>query len=252
LGLAIAEIVDADTYDAAGRIMLAGRTLRESYELAFKHQRLWGDTERFSLRADTKALRIRFAHPGPSALARATLAEVALVEIMAAARLLVSPDVVAMGAQFVHLPLGPATELEATFGCRVRFGTRRNELALPTALADAPLRSRPELLQKVFEHEASRAQAWIPAQPSIVGRARAAARDWPTLPELAKRLALSPRTLQRKLREEGSSYFEVLDAMRREAVTRLTAQGLSDTRVALEVGFSDAGALARARRRWNA
>lgn len=84
----------------------------------------------------------------------------------------------------------------------------------------------------------------------MVDRARAASRDLPSLPELAGRLMMSGRTLQRKLSEEGSSYFELIDGIRREMVVRLTAQGLSEKTIALEVGFGDDRALARARARW--
>ena len=60
------------------------------------------------------------------------------------------------------------------------------------------------------------------------------------------------RTLQRRLAQEGSSYFEVVDRLRCDAVATLTARGLSEKAIALEVGFGDDRALHRARRRWAA
>ncbi len=250
LGLAIAHVRDAETYDAAGRLMLAGSSLREAYALALAHQRLWGDGERFKLDDEAGALWIRFEHPGGSPLVRAILAEVALAEVMAAAKLLAGGGAAAMDVRFVHRPLGAVDELEAHFGCAVAFGADGNAIAFSRALADAPLALPRDLLRTVLEHDAARAHAKLPSRSSTVDRARAAARDLPSLGDLAKRLALSPRSLQRKLRDEGASYFEIVDAVRREIVVRLTAQGLSDKRIALEVGFRDAGALARARVRW--
>jgi AraC-like DNA-binding protein len=252
LGQKIAAVFDADTYDAAGRVMLTGRTLREAFALAFKHQRLWGDTDRFSMRAEPKLVRFGFEHPGESALAKGILAELALVEVMRGAKALVSPEAAAVEVRFAHRPFGRVDDLKAVFGCDVTFGARRAELALPIELANAPLRVPVDLLRAVLEHDAAAAEAKLPEQISIVDRARVAARDFPPLRELARRLKLSARTLQRKLGQERSSYFEVIDAIRREAVARLTAQGLAEKNIALEVGFGDDRALARARRRWGA
>jgi AraC-like DNA-binding protein len=250
LGQKIAAVFDADTYDAAGRVMLTGRTLREAFELAFKHQRLWGDTDRFSLRAEPHVLRLGFEHPGESALAKAILAELALVEVMQGAKALVSPEVAAVEVRFAHRPFGRVDELKAVFGCDLTFGALRAELALPIELANAPLRVPVDLLRAVLEHDAAAAQAELPAQISFVDRARSASRDFPSLRELARRLKLSARTLQRKLGQERSSYFEVIDSIRREAVAQLTAQGLAEKNIALQVGFGDDRSLARARRRW--
>lgn len=250
LGQKIAAVFDADTYDAAGRVMLTGRTLREAFELAFKHQRLWGDTDRFSMRAESRGLRLGFTHPGKSPLAKAILSEVALIEIMQGAKSLVRPEAAAVEASFAHRPLGGVAELKAIFGCKVTFCASRVELVLPIELANAPLQLPGELLRLMLEHDAKAAEARLPAQTSLVDRARGLARDFPSLAELAVRLKLSARTLQRKLGQEGSSYFQMIDALRRETAARLTAQGLPEKSIALEVGFSDDRALSRARRRW--
>jgi AraC-like DNA-binding protein len=85
---------------------------------------------------------------------------------------------------------------------------------------------------------------------TTTARVRAVAGDFPTLRELARRLQLSARTLQRRLHLEGSSYFTLLDEVRRAVADRLAAQGLSEKTIAFELGFSDERALARARARW--
>jgi AraC-like DNA-binding protein len=250
LGVAIANVADVDTYGAAGRVMLAARTLREAFELGFKHQRLWGDGERFSMVAGASAFRLRFAHPGRSPLARAVLAEVALVEMMYGVKRLAGEDACARGVGFVHRPLGRVEALRGVFGCDVTFGARANEIDLPPALANAPLSVPHDLLRAALEHEAQRAEERLPDRASIVSRVHAVAGDFPSLAQLAARLRLSARTLQRKLAEEGATYFGVIDALREDAVARLLASGLSEKAIALEVGFHDDRALRRARRRW--
>lgn len=66
----------------------------------------------------------------------------------------------------------------------------------------------------------------------------------------ARRLAVSPRTLQRLLEREGTNWRAEVDAARREQAARLLAEGVSKTGTAARLGYSDARALRRAIRRW--
>jgi AraC-like DNA-binding protein len=72
-----------------------------------------------------------------------------------------------------------------------------------------------------------------------------------SLPAVARRLGMSPRTLQRRLEEQGTSWRDEADALRREQASRLAGHGLSQADVAACLGYSDARALRRAARRWD-
>lgn len=58
------------------------------------------------------------------------------------------------------------------------------------------------------------------------------------------------RTLQRQLRNEGTSWTELVDSARRKRVRELELRALPEKEIAYLVGYSDPSALARARRRW--
>ena len=71
------------------------------------------------------------------------------------------------------------------------------------------------------------------------------------VPEVARRLGVSVRTLQRRLLSEGLTYARVVDRVRRETAVRLvtsTTLPLADVRE--KVGFADERAFRRAFRRW--
>ena len=83
---------------------------------------------------------------------------------------------------------------------------------------------------------------------AIVGRSGDGFRG---LDEVARKLHLSTRTLKRRLAEQGSSFSEVLDEVRRQRALLL----LEDRRLAIEevagrLGYSDAANFTRAFRRW--
>ena len=73
----------------------------------------------------------------------------------------------------------------------------------------------------------------------------------PDLEAIAAALALSPRTLQRRLREGGLSFSQLGDETRQQlALHCLRDPALEQAEIAFLVGFSEAGSLARAFRRW--
>jgi AraC-like DNA-binding protein len=73
----------------------------------------------------------------------------------------------------------------------------------------------------------------------------------PTIDRVAKLAAVTPRTLQRRLADEGQTFQSVLDALRAELAERyLVREKLGVSEVAFMLGYADASAFARAHRRW--
>jgi AraC-like DNA-binding protein len=73
----------------------------------------------------------------------------------------------------------------------------------------------------------------------------------PAMGAVAGELALSGRSLQRRLELEGTSYARIVDEARRsQAVALLSAPGVSVGEVTWLLGFSEQSAFSRAFRRW--
>jgi AraC-like DNA-binding protein len=66
----------------------------------------------------------------------------------------------------------------------------------------------------------------------------------------ARRMSVSPRTLQRLLEREGTTWRAEVEAVRRARAARLQRGGLSKSQVARRLGYSDARTLRRAVKRW--
>jgi len=73
----------------------------------------------------------------------------------------------------------------------------------------------------------------------------------PSMDDIAARLAMSPQTVRRKLREERTSLREIRDAVLRDAAIASLAKG-DETIAELSerLGFSEPSAFTRAFRRW--
>lgn len=143
-----------------------------------------------------------------------------------------------------------------TFGVEPRFGAPAAEIHLDRADWDGPTRmTDPALFALLGDHARELARSATPGE-ELLARARGAiASDLrgqaPTLSATARRLACSPRTLQRRLGAEGTSHARLLASVRQaRAEALLRAGDVAVSEVSWLLGFSEQSAFTRAFRRW--
>jgi len=119
-----------------------------------------------------------------------------------------------------------------------------------------PLRRRDPVLRRVLETQANDILARLPPRTGIaleVQRAlasRVAGGDV-GIDTIARPLAMSARSLQRRLSAEGVSYQALVDETRKEAARRYVAgSALSLAEIAYLVGYSEPASFHRAFKRW--
>lgn len=157
---------------------------------------------------------------------------------------------------FPHARAGAAAEYERVLRCRVRFGSARFAIVVATAMLATPLDTQSPEVAAVLRAAAERqlgAAALAPVRQRVATALRVAlARGDDTTPNaVAKRLAMSHRTLQRRLEDEGTSFRALRDDARRErALERLADASFTLGEIAAEMGFADIGAFHKAFRRW--
>src|SRR5947209_14411577 len=75
--------------------------------------------------------------------------------------------------------------------------------------------------------------------------------SFPTLPDVAEELDVHPRTLRRRLAEEGTSYRALLNEARSAvAVDLLRNVGLTVEEVSTRLGYTEVSTFSHAFRRW--
>ena len=141
-------------------------------------------------------------------------------------------------------------------GCPVRFGMPETRFVIRRRPLEQPLpRSHPGLFDYLERH-ASSLLARLPVDGPLSIRIRRLITEGlrsgePSPREIAKKLSLSERTLQRRLREEATSFAELLDNARRELAESYVAEpGMAAFEVAFLLGYSEPSAFHRAFRRW--
>jgi AraC-like DNA-binding protein len=162
----------------------------------------------------------------------------------------------ATAVNFAHRPDNVA-EVERILGCPVRAEAGWNGLAVSHDTWRLPLRRRDSVLRGVLEWQADAIAARLPSNGGIASEVRRALASRVTggntgIQVVARQLGTTPRTLQRRLAEQRSSYQELLDATRQEAAAGYLAHStLSICEIAYLLGYSEAAAFHRAFKRWN-
>lgn len=145
---------------------------------------------------------------------------------------------------------------EAYFGCPVRFGAEANRLVLACADLAIPFLSYNRELLDLLSPALERALAEQQRSHSVAERVKGLmkkrlATSRPEMSAIARELAMSDRTLQRRLAQEGTRFQDVLAHARRELAHQYLVDGQLDMGdVAFLLGFDDQNSFFRAFRQW--
>jgi len=141
------------------------------------------------------------------------------------------------------------------FGCPVRFRAAEDAFVLSLEDADRPLPSSNRQLAAVFDRLLAAELARLD-RSNVVARCQAEVLEHLASGEMkehdmAKRLHMSRRTLQRKLAEVDTTYLQLVDDTRRDLALRyIEDETRSIGDIAFTLGFSQQSAFTRAFRRW--
>ena len=162
-----------------------------------------------------------------------------------------------LGADFAVPAPDDAARLPSLLPFQVRFGAARTCIRLDPDLLDRRTRQTDpvsvRLLQEASERQLEAADA--EEAPPLVGQVRALIVEHLSQPlgldASARRLALSPRSLRRRLAEAGTSYQQILDAVRLDVARRLLREtGAPIAHIAETLGFESPSHFGRAFKRW--
>jgi AraC-like DNA-binding protein len=155
---------------------------------------------------------------------------------------------------FMHAPLSPLSVYREAFGVTPLFNRPRMGISVERAILDAWRPGGSSQLRQIAETYLR--QLSPPRDNSfttrVAGVARSLLRGRECTPEqTAMVLGIHPRTLQRRLQAEGTSFEKIKDDMRRETAESLLAQpNVSLSQIALMLDYADLSTFSRSCRRW--
>ena len=196
------------------------------------------------------------APPDSDAQARPWHAEMFFASILKFVRMLLGEDIRPGELAFRHPPPPYASRYETFFRLPVRFNQPRDEFVFDRELLDRSLEGDyPTLNRQAAELLEQRVSRLTRREQLNVRLTRALHSDPALLRggirEAGRAFAMGPRTLQRRLREEGASFASLQDSVRHQRALELLGRDELDLEsISEELGFSDRRSFTRAFRRW--
>jgi len=253
LGLEFARRVRPGTFSVLGYALMTCRTLGEAIEVAPHFRRLVFDIGYSEMRFVLKDQEARLGwHVVSKDLPYCrSLAESLIASWTHFGRWMAGVELPLKEVLFLHEPPSDVRPYEMFFECPVRFGAGENTLVFSGSLLNMPLLQADETLHLAMREQARAAMEKAFSQTDIGHRLRQALiplmpKCEATLEKAAMALAMSPRSLQRRLGEAALGFQGVLDGVRKDmAIIYLRDPALSVLDVALLLGYAEQSSFTR-------
>lgn len=261
VGLRLGLDVPTEHYDVASVAALHSAHLGEALAKLARYKRLLCPEEILLTVADGEAAlscRWLLADRRPPAM----LTDILFARAVGLARRGLGRHVQALRIELVRRPGREAAW--AHLGCEVMFDAPGDRLVFDAALLAEPFLTHneellamlvPGLESALVARIAEDARVEPPAMTLVDQVAALLTRDMrggkPSVESIARSLAVSPRTLQRRLGALGTSYQQLLDQARQDAARRLlSATELDAGEIAFLLGFEELNSFSRAFQAW--
>jgi len=254
LGLRIAEGIGARHFGAVGYAALACATLGEALMRVERYQVSVYDVNPAKVSSSDEGIVIEWGvergRPG------ALVDETAVASLVQLARDMTGRQWPMLSVCFVNPPPPSLAPYEAFFGCPVVFSSPVTRVAFSYASLALPLRKSDAALLALLDKQAEQLLQRVAKVSPLVQAMRSAMvpliREGKTsLAALAQAHHTSPRSLQRRLAEQGTSFQQLLDNTRQHlAEGFLRDANLELAEIALLLGYSEQSAFTRAFRTW--
>lgn len=250
-GLAAGEVFRPTDFHALGYAFLASRTLESALLRLERYFRIVIEDVFLRIVSDHS---LTIAYVSPSAEADITpIQDTRWSVILRLCRDAYGPHLALQEVQLTHAWQGCG--YEQYFGCPVRYESDRSGLTFPIEAMRQPLPAVNRELAKTNDRILSEFDRSL-TDTSITSRVRRIVMDGlssgkPSARDVARALALAPRTLQRKLQEEGTTFQAVSDAVRKDLAVQYVQSGKYDlSEITYLTGFANPSAFSRAYKAW--
>jgi AraC-like DNA-binding protein len=254
LGMHVAETVRADSFGILSYLGITSATLGDALRRILAHFRLLSDASGYQLSVGDNVATVIATHDDVATAPIRQRSEFTVAVLHCYARECIGDSWRLIEAFFEHEAPADTEYHRRLFACPVRFGAPRMGFRFDRHLLDSSLRtsdaSLADLLEgyaRLLESSSSPPRSFAEhVREHVLARPRAAG----SIKTVARELAMSPRTLQRRLRDEGTSIKEIIDGARHDLATRLLSTRGEIAEIAYLLGFSDTAAFHRAFKRW--
>jgi AraC-like DNA-binding protein len=256
IGLHAVENVSRESFDVFSYILCASATMGEAAERVIRYFRLITEGGVYELKRSDDDVWWLYRPRDARVAACRQDSLFALSVVVACIRLWLDTN---FAPRQVHLPftqLPHVEELEAFFRAPIHFGKKECGILFDATELERPFTFADPQLAKFLQRFAEDALAALPEQGLVSSQVREVLvrqlqGGETSLRFIAKKLALSERSLQRQLRAENTTLKGITEELRRELATcYLSRNEFTVSEVAYMLGFSETAPFFRAFKKW--
>ena len=234
----------------------AARTIGETLLLIERYCRIVNEAVRVKLLPVQNGVVVEFNFVGLSRHHFRQNAEFGLAAILKGLREHVGRNVRPIGVTFAHPRNSNLPEFERFFGCPVEYGAASDQWSFSNETLAVPLITGDPYLLETLQPFCDQAAK---ERNTAVGTLRSSVENelQKLLPHgkanrqtVARALGMSERTLSRRLADEGTTYDELVDQLRRSRVQYIKAPSISVSQIAWLLGYEGSTSFNHAFVRW--
>jgi AraC-like DNA-binding protein len=242
-------------FDVVGYAMLSSPDLRTGLENFARYLALISDAATFELQPERGGAWLVLGHMGNTLRVPRQRQEYGLLALLMLCRWLTRREIRPLAAEFIFPDPVDLRPYQLAFECPLRFGPAATRLLLAASDLAAAIPSRNAsmyaLHERVMEERLARLGNATTRYRVTEQITRRLHQGEPRREDIASSLALTDRTLQRRLHAEKTSFQQLLDDARRELARKYLAdEHYSLGQVADLLGFVDQSNFFRACKRW--
>ena len=255
-GLRAAQTLHASELGVVGYAMIYSESLLRALHRLVRYSRLLSEAVQYQVQErDDRIVLVAEAHSNLLAMWHPVVTSLAVT--LTVLREITGEPVAPLEVRLQPPSPAETDEYREFFGCPVRFDKARAAIVFSRSQMQLPIKAADPVLSGYLDQLAGHVLGSLQAPPeSFVDQVRRAlwyelSAGKPEVWRIAKRLKTSPRTLQRRLTQSGTSFSALLEQLRRDLSGRLLLdRKLAVSEVAFLLGYSEPSAFQRAFRRW--
>jgi AraC-like DNA-binding protein len=255
LGLLVGERLHITSHGMVGFAAMNCATLRKAILLFEEYVQLRFSLISTRLEETAEEVRVHFTTPQPLAELEIPVIEAVVLTVK---NLL---DHISMGScqinrtNFAYADPGYGKLASDLFKSEVQYNQSWNGLALPLKVIDQPLTTADpasfDEAARICQRELEERKAQTSLEASVRRLMLDKQSGFPSLPVTARLFHMTPRTLHRRLKKEGTSYKTIVEEVRhRLAVQYLLNSRFTIQEIAYNLGYTDPANFRRAFKRW--
>jgi AraC-like DNA-binding protein len=255
-GLHMGEFAEAGSWSILGYMMMNCKTLGEAFEKSGRYSRLIGNL--IEARAEFKFNKIKaifFTPPHAPKMSRHCF-EATFSSSVRMMRTLTGVDLSPREVTFIYPEPASTSEYERIFRCPVRFGQKNNSITMDLRVVNTPiLMANPGLLEYFEKY----ARDFLADMDRRDEHTRAVTKiilsnlddEGLSINKVAREMAVSVRTLQKRLEEEGVVFSDLYRDIRQRLAQKYLRENYTVEQITYLLGFSEPSVFRKAFKKWS-